>query len=279
MSLQNKPKKNNTSFWDTRRGVIRTQKGGWVINEAIHNHGFSMMDDLVGKTSFFQVLFLNVTGRLPERRLTDWLEAYSICLSWPDSRIWCNQIGSLAGTMQASPLVAVGAGVLASDSFLYGPGTTKAATEFITTALLQKKNGISIEDIIAKKQRNSISPPKIVGYTRPIANGDERIPAMERVTQELGFEIGEHLCLAYDIEKVLVKKFNEKMNIGGYRCPFLSDQGLTAIEIYRLLSPVVHAGVLACYTEAADSLSESFFPLHCNDIDYQGKKSRVVPAD
>ena len=102
---------------------------------------------------------------------------------------------------------------------------------------------------------------------------------MERVTKDLGFEIGEHLRLAYEIEEVLIEKFNEQMNICGYRCAFLLDQGFTQIEIYRLLSPIVHAGVLACYTEASDSPPESFFPLQCNDIDYQGKNSRPVPED
>jgi len=278
MSLQNKPVKNDTAFWDRRRGFIHTKKGGWVINEAIYNQGCSMMDDLVGKVSFFQVLFLNVIGHLPERRMTDWLEAYYICLSWPDPRIWCNQVGSLGGSMRASPLAAVGAGILASDSTMYGPGTTKAATEFITTALIKKKNGMSAEDIVTDKQRNPSSPPKIAGYMRPIASGDERIPAMERVTNNLGFKIGDHLSLAYEIEEVLIEKFNERMNIGGYRCAFLLDQGLTPIEIYRLLSPVVHAGVLACYTETSDSPPESFFPLHCGDIDYQGKAPRSVPV-
>ena len=277
MSLQNKLEKNDISFWENLRGFIHTKKGGWVINEAIHNHGFSMMDDLVGKASFFQVLFLNVTGRVPERRLTDWLEAYYICLSWPDARIWCSQVSSLAGCMRVSPVAALGAGILASDSTLYGPGTTRSATKFIISALKKQQQGLSAEKIIAEEQRNSSSSPKIVGYNRPIANGDERIPAMERVTNDLGFEVGEHLSLAYEIEEMLIEKFNERMNIGGYRCAFLLDQGLTPIEIYRLLSPLAQASALACYVEAADSPPESFFPLHCVDIDYQGKMARSVP--
>ncbi|CAK8723469.1 citrate synthase [Candidatus Electrothrix aarhusensis] len=277
MSLRNKPEKNDTTFWDQRRGVIRSQKGGWVINEAIHNHGYSMMDDLVGKVSFFQVFFLNIIGKLPAQRLAEWLEAYWICLSWPDARIWCNQVGSLAGSLRTSPVAAVSCGILASDSTRYGPGTTYAATKFIISALKKKKSGLPVGKIISEEQRGRSSSPKIMGYTRPIANGDERIPAMERVTQKLGFEIGEHLSLAYEIEEVLIKQSEEKMNIGGYRCAFLLDQGLTPMEIYRLLSPVVFAGVLACYTEAADSSPESFFPLRCDDINYQGVNSRSVP--
>ncbi|MCW5202578.1 hypothetical protein VU12_06520, partial [Desulfobulbus sp. US4] len=177
-----------------------------------------------------------------------------------------------------SPVAAVGGGILASDSTMYGPGTTMETTKFIIDALKKNKVGMSVDEIVAEKQRTTSSIPKIAGYIRPIASGDERIPAMERVTKKLGFKVGKHLALAYEIEEVLIKKFNERMNIGGYRCAFLLDQALTPIEIYRLLSPIAQASALACYAEASDSPPESFFPLRCDDIDYQGKISRSVPA-
>ena len=271
-------KTTDTSFWDARRGRIFTSKGGWVIGEAIYNHGYSMMDDLLGKASFFQVLVLNVTGRLPEKKVADWLEALFICLSWPDARIWCNQIGSLAGSMRSSTVAAVSSGILASDSKLYGPGTLPAATKFITCALSKRKTGLSVEEVIAEQpKRKTDSVPIIVGYARPIASGDERITAMERVTLRLGFEIGEHLSLAYDVEKTLIEKYSEGMNLAGYCAAFLSDQGYTGEEIYRLCSGWVNAGVHACYAESADNAAESFFPLRCDDIEYQGKKPRPTP--
>ena len=107
-------------FWDQRRGTIQSKKGGWVVGKAIFNHGYSMMDDLVGKVSYMQVLVLNATGRLPERPVADWLDAIHICLSWPDPRIWCNQIGALGGAMRASVVASTTAGVLAADAKSYG---------------------------------------------------------------------------------------------------------------------------------------------------------------
>lgn len=277
---QQNPNKIDTSFWEKKRGKIITQKGGWVIGEAIYNHGYSMMDDLVGKASFFQVLALNVTGQLPERRLADWLEALFICLSWPDARIWCNQIGSLAGTMRTSPVAGVSAGILAADSRMYGPGTILGACSFISDALQKKKNGITIEKIIEGHQRrDENNKPLIVGYARPLATGDERITAMERVSRKLKFKVGKHLGLAQKIEKYLLDKYSESLNLAGYCAAFLLDQKLTAQEIYRLLSTWVHSGVHACYAEAADSPPESFFPLRCEDMEYKGKPPRLLPDD
>jgi len=273
-----KSQKIDTSFWDERRGLIHTNKGGWVIGEAVYNHGYSMMDDLVGKASFFQVLLLNVTGRMPERRLADWVEAVFICLSWPDARIWCNQMGSLAGTVRASSVAGVSAGILATDSSMYGVLPLLAGTRFIVDSLAKKKNGMTAEDIVAAQCRRRGTKPLIVGYARPVASGDERIGAMERVTDDLGFVVGEHLALAYEIAEVMMRRYDEGMNINGYVNAFLSDQGYSVQEIYRIFSALVFAGVQACYAEAADLPGESFFPLRCEDVDYQGPAHRPVPV-
>lgn len=280
MSSKKKQKieNSNTTFWDARRGIIRTKVGGWVIGEAVYNHGYSMMDDLVGKTSFFQVMMLGTTGRLPERRLADWMEAVFICMSYPDARIWCNQIGNLAGTMRASSLAGVSSGILASDSHMYGPGTLIAATRFIMEAHAKKKNGMTAEEIIQEQQRRPGSKPLITGFIRPVARGDERIEAMERVTKQQGFPIGEHLRLAYDISEILGKQFNEGLNLTGYAAAFLPDQGFTLNEIYRMFSVLTFAGVQACYAETADNPPGAFFPLQCEDIEYTGCEERPVPA-
>lgn len=270
--------KSDTFFWDEKRGVIRTRKGGWIPGEAVYCHGFDMMEDLVGQASYFQVLVLNATGRFPERRLADWLEAYFVCNSYPDARIWCNQVGSLLGTMRATPVSAISAGILASDSKMYGPGTIQAGVKFFVDAVAKKRGGISVEEIVLSCQRGPRAKPVILGYARPVANGDERIEAMERVTKKLGFEHGEHLSLAFDIEKIMLEKTKEQMNALAYVLPFLCDQGFSVQEIYCLLAALVSAGVIACYAEAADQPPESFFPLHCEDIDYQGKPPRPVPA-
>ncbi|MEJ2200586.1 MAG: hypothetical protein P8X63_06185 [Desulfuromonadaceae bacterium] len=73
----------DNSFWDSRRGVIRSRKGGWKMGQGVFSHGFNLLEELVGEHSYFQVMLLHATGRMPERRFADWLEAAFICLSWP----------------------------------------------------------------------------------------------------------------------------------------------------------------------------------------------------
>ncbi len=264
-------------LWDERRGKIQSKKGGWIVGKGIFNHGYSMMDDLVGKVSFMQVIALNATGRLPERPVADWLEAIHICLSWPDPRIWCNQIGALGGAMRASVVASTTAGVLASDAKTYGSKTLVQAVRFIQTALLDFKRGLSVDEIIRSECAKYRGKPHIMGYERPLVKGDERIVAMERVQQALGLPSGEHLQLAVQIEQSLQENYGESMNIGGYISAFLSDLGYTAEEVYRIFAILVCSGVTACYVDTRDKTPDSFLPLHCTDIEYTGKLARPVP--
>jgi citrate synthase len=265
-------------FWDERRGKIQSKKGGWVIGKGVFNHGYSMMDDLVGKVSYMQVLVLNATGRLPERAVADWFEASHICLSWPDPRIWCNQIGALGGAMRASVVAAATAGVLAADAKAYGPRSLLQSVRFIQAALHDYHSGLSPEKIVSNACGKHRGKPNIAGYARPLAKGDERVVAMERVQKVLGLPVGEHLQLAFQIEKILMKNYNEGMNINGYGSAFLSDLGYTDEEIYRIFAVVVNSGVTACYVDTRDKAADAFLPLRCADIKYAGKMVRPVPC-
>ncbi len=265
-------------YWQRRRGQIYSRKGGWVLGQGVSNQGYSMLDDLVGKASFFQVLLLNVTGKMPEKRLTDWMEGAFICLSWPDSRVWCNQIGALGGDARVLPSAAICAGIMASDSRLYGPGTVMDTLNFIDQATKSLLAGQSVADFIEShaKRKGKIMVP---GYFRPIAAGDERVAAMQRVAVNLGFEDGPHLTAAYRIQEYLGKKHGESLNLAGYLSAFWLDQGLDQYQGYILFSLCVNGGIHACYQENHENPPGSFLPLSCQDIKYTGVKERPVTHD
>ncbi len=267
----------DTSFWDKRRGIVRSRTGGWLVGQGVFCHGYEMNRDLTGKVSYFQVLILNATGRLVKRSLADWFEAIFIGLSWPDPRIWCNQIGALGGTVRSSVVAATVMGVLGGDSRTYGQKPLIEGVEFIQRVIKEKRRGVAVKEIVFNECARHGGKPHMMGYARPIAKGDERLSAMERVAENSGFEVGEHLALAYEIEQVLAEEFNEAMNINGYISAFLSDQGFTAQEVYRVCAAMPASGVTACYLDTLERPAESFLPLRCDDMDYQGKPPRPVP--
>jgi len=264
-------------FLEQQRGKIVSNTGGWFPGKGVFAHGYSMLEELVGEKSYFQILILNATGKLVSKELADWVEAIYGCLSWPDPRIWCNQIGALAGTARTSVVAATTIGSLAADSRSYGPYTLLDGLRFIQDAHAQHLTGASAEEIVRRITAANRGKPYIVGYIRPIAKGDERLEAMERYAKKLGFTIGSHLALAYAIEKVLLREFDEGMNINGYMSAFLSDQGFTPEEVYQMFAAMVASGVTACYLDTYRRPPDTFLPLRCDDIDYQGPPRRVVP--
>lgn len=271
-------KADKTEFWDQHRGTIYSHVGGSRMGEGVvFSRGHNILNDIMGKASYFQLMILNATGRLPDLRLSQWVEAAFMCVSFPELRIWCNMIGAFGGTLETSAVASTAAGMLAADSTMYGSRPLIEGAEFIQQALKENKEGSSVADIVERQCARYRGKPHIVGYARPIASGDQRIVAMEQVTKQLGFEIGEHLELAYEIQNILSERFLETMNVNGYCSAFLSDQGYTAEEIYRLSVNCVNSGVTASYINAKDRLPESFLPLRCEDIDYYGTAPRSVP--
>lgn len=266
-------------YLNTRRGKIISHTGGWFPGKGVFSHGYSMLEELVGHKTYMQILVLNATGKMISPVLASWIEGIYGCLSWPDPRIWCNQIGALAGSARTSVVSATVMGVLASDSRSYGVFPLVEGVNFIQGAMAQHTNGLSATDIVSHAAAANKGKPFIMGYYRPIAKGDERLEVMEKLAQQLNMPVGKHLALAYEVEQVLFSRYEEGMNINGYISAVLSDYEFSAQEVYRLFSTLVASGVTACYLDTYQSPADSFLPLRCDDIHYQGPSRREIPDD
>jgi hypothetical protein len=269
---------NNTKFWESRIGKNFSDKGGWRAGEhgltahgggLVHSYGYSLLDDLAGKISYFQLLGLYVKGSIIDRSLADWIESFFFGISYPDDRIWCNLTVCLAGDMKASAEAAVSAGILASESRAYGPGISKIIVTFVTDALKKREQGWTVKNIIDEYPvENNI--PKVPGFNRPMITGDERISMLERRRIELDIKKGPHLTLLYDIEDFLAP-YHEYINAGGYLSALLTDNGFGYPELHEMLMVTsTIAGLLACYSDKINKEPDSFYPLKCEDVDYVG---------
>jgi len=265
---------NNTQYWDQRKDKIITDIGKWKGGVDVTIRGYSLFNDLFDQVSYFQVLVLNVTGRLVSSELSRWLENNFIVMSYPDARIWCNQIGALSGTLHTSPSAATAAGSLSADSRVYGGSqSTLVAMKFMRSALASFKAGSSIENIINKLPIKQ-GMPAVPGFVRPVAKDDERITPHKIMTKRLGFNNGEYASLADKISSFMERKYSMGMNIDGYSSAFLLDQNFTPEQIYQINCLRVASGVTACYGDNLQHPENSFLPLHCNEIKYTGPKIR-----
>jgi hypothetical protein len=266
----------NTEYWDLRQDKIVTNIGKWEGGNDVIIRGYSLFNDLFDKVSYFQILALNATGKLISAELSRWIENSFMVMSYPDARIWCNQVGALSGTMGVSPSAATAAGSLSADSRIYGTSKSQyVAMTFIGCSLSDFKKGVSVETLIGKlpiKQGMPAAP----GFVRPVAKDDERIAPFRKMTARLGFESGEHLTLADKISSFMEERYSTSINIGGFFAAFLMDQGFSPMDAYKLYCLAVSSGVTACHSDNLQHPENSFLPLRCDQIEYTGHKIRSV---
>ncbi len=220
---------------------------------------------------------MNVTGKLPEKRLADVVEGLFVTVSWPDPRIWCNKIGVFNAMTRSSIVAAITSGGLAGDSRLYGPGSFVSVGPFFFFAYKHiVVDNESIESFIENfvYRNGGLYAP---GFARPLAKGDERVPAMRRLVKELGYDIGPYSKMVIDMEDYLNKKDGEGANLAGFLASFLKDQGFTLEEIIGVTALCVTGGIYATYFEYINQPPESFLPLRVEDIEYIGPTPRAVP--
>ena len=266
----------NTDYWQSRQHKISTTIGKWQGGVDVTIRGYSLFNDLFDQASYFQVLVLNVTGRLISKNLSHWLENNFMVMSYPDARIWCNQVGALSGTMQVTPSAATAAGALCADSRIYGGCQSTCLTmKFISKALRDFNNGNTVESIINKLPVKQ-GMPSVPGFVRPVAKDDERILPHKNMATRLGFSKGEHSLFAEKISAYMATHFTMGMNIDGLSAAFLLDQQFTPDEVYQINSLRVASGVTACYVDQLQQPDNSFLPLACDDIDYQGVPPRKL---
>jgi hypothetical protein len=271
----------DTRTWDDRRGTIRTTRGGFIIGVDAESHGHSMLNDLIGKRRWFDVMMLHALGRMPSPQLAIWLECIYLGLSYPDARIWCNAAASFGGTLRASPIESTCAGLLTSDSLMYGSTTVVEHMLPELEALYAKHvAGQPVDEVLQEAleaKRRAGKKPAIPGFSRPVVNGDERIEPIRRVAVALGFVPGPYEKFVFALDESSRRISGEAMNLAAYHQAFLRDQGLTQEEIIRTGALMISAGTLACYAEAHENPPEGFLPLRCEDIRYEGRPARPLP--
>lgn len=263
--------------WFVARERIHSRTGKWRAGQGVEVRGLSLFSDVVGKLSYMQLMVLNITGRVIADNLAVWLENNFMGVSYPDSRIWCNQLGAIAGTQSATPVAALAAGCLGADSRAYGGSqTTMMAMAFLEQMKARTDAGEPIERLLGELEIKQ-GRPAITGFARPIDAQDERIEPFQALSHELGFAPGAYMRLAERISALLEKDFATGMNVGGFTAAFLLDQGFSPDEAYRVFALCVASGVAASYVDNIHRPSQSYLPLLCEDVDYHGCRPREIP--
>lgn len=261
------------NIWQQNRQRIQTQIGQWLAGEDVIVRGRSLFYDLLHELDFAQLHVLNLTGRLIDKNLSHWLDRSIFFTSYPDVRIWCNQLGAMAAVQKTSPVAAHAIGSLAADSKAYGSKAQYLTVLALQTMRQRQMAGDALADIVeAFPKRRGF--PIISGFARPVRVADERLQPARDLSKKYHFEPGEHVQLAEAVSDYLLDQYGLGMNAAAYSSAFLMDRGFSAEEIYRLRAADVCSGVMACYADYFARPDNSLLPLQCDDINYQGVSKR-----
>jgi citrate synthase len=219
-------------------------------------------------------LFLyGITGRRFSENQVRLFEAiWALGTSYPDPRIWNNNVASLAGTARSTGTLALSAALSVSEATLYGRRADIRAMDFLVRAKNKIDRGECLSDVVLSELKKYRSIP---GFGRPIVNADERISPVCAVAKMLGYDNGPYLRLAFEVETILSKShYRTKMNAAALGAALVADQGLSCYEYYLFLTPSFAAGMLPCFIEAANRTEAVFLPLSCERIEYIGVSLR-----
>lgn len=262
-------------YWQKRRRHIRTSIGQWHPGKGVTSRGRSMLGELIHELSETQLLLFHLTGRLVDENLAKWLEKSRFLTAYPDPRIWCNQIASLVACQGVSPVTGGALSFLAADSRAYGSYLNSLVVDTLS-GLYQQYQSTPDFSVLLEGIPKHQGGPAIPGFLRPIRVYDERLEPMRKVSRELGFVPGPYQQFAEALSDYLEQQFSCGMNIAGYCCSFLMDQGFNAQQIYAIALRCVESGAMACFQDCINEKEGGFLPLQCEDIEYIGPSARCL---
>jgi len=262
---------NGPQLLEKHVGRLTTRMGAVFPDEHVvfrsHNLHAALKD-----MDWLELYLFGITGRRFTPQQMKVLQAVWSYTSYPDARIWNNRVAALAGTARSTGSLGIAAALAVSEAQIYGRGIDLRAIEFLRRIKACVDAGTNLAELVRTVLKSERS---IAGYGRPIASGDERIAPMMALVREQSLDGGEHLRLAFEVERILLAgRWRLHMNYGALVAALGADFGLSPQEYYLFMIPAFLAGMPPCYLEAAEKPAGLLFPLPCRVMLYEGAARR-----
>ncbi len=255
------------------RGHIYTSTGATLKDRKDFEYmGHRQFRDLTGKISWMQHLILSMTGRRISKKEGRFLEVLAVMTNYGDPRLWMHQAAAAATSMGCTPGQSLVAGLATIEGERLGPSPAHQAAEFFATvhALHEKSSlGKLLEEKLAQGGT-------FFGYGRPLVNTDERIPVVMQFARRYGYAKGTFVQLSFQIERWIKRKKGIVLNAAGLTSALMLDLGYSPREIYAFWCSAFTGGMHAMIWEQNQREPGTFLPMACEDIEYVGRKPRVL---
>ena len=213
----------------TLRGMLRPKNPVWrssitqVELNSLKTRGFSQ-EDLIGQTSFTEMVYLLLMGELPSKIDIKMLEA--VLVSFCDHGITppSTQSARLMASAGSPVNACIAGGILAFGENHAGAieNAMKNFQEGVKLSNVYNKSASETASCILEEHENN--GKKVPGFGHRYHTEDPRARKLIKLARMHGY-IGKHYELAVEIEELLLKDKGIKMNIDGANAAILSDMG------------------------------------------------------
>jgi len=267
----------NTEILEQYEGNWKTSMGGWLPKEGkVYLRGKEVLSELK-EYRWHQYLLYGITGIDSEKLARLYEGIWVISCSFPDPRLWNNQVAALGGSVRSTGVLSTAGALAVTEATIYGLKPIKGVMDFIYRASDSLNNGNSLENIVKSELRRYRS---IYGYGRPLRANDERVAPLMEFAHSIGAGLGPYTKLAFEIDEYMkASKYNYRINIAGVSAALVADEGITPQQHYHMASVAFSAGVIPCYIDAADKPEGTFFPYRVSAVKYTGAQNKKSWGD
>lgn len=205
------------NHWDTKITDVAPNK--------VMVRGYRI-DELMGKVSFSQAVWLILMGELPDERLTRLLEIIFVSSidhgASPPSCLAARTVASTGASLSAS----VAAGIMSINR--HHGGAIEDCFKALQEGLSKVKNeGITMDEAAEKLMAEYKEKKKrIAGFGHRLHTADPRTAKLIKACEELGF-VGDNLRMAQAIERYFEKSGKPlPLNVDGALGAILGDLGV-----------------------------------------------------
>ncbi len=251
--------------WKTAITDVRPNK--------VRLRGYSI-DQLMGKISFSQAIYLALKGELPSPAVGKLLDAIFVSSvdhgAGPPSVLAARTVASTGAELHA----AVAAGVLAI-SRLHGGAIEEGMKLFPAVARRAEEKDIGVEaaatEILAEMKARG---EKASGFGHRVHTQDPRTEKLFALAEELGLA-GPHVRIARAMETVFRESFGKSLpiNVDGAIAALLCDLGIPA-EIGNAFFIIARVPGLVAHIQEERTRMKPMRKIHPSDFEYDGPGER-----
>jgi citrate synthase len=233
------------------------------------------IDELMGRVSFAQAIWLILMGELPDEKLTKLLEVIFVSSidhgASPPSCLAARTVASTGASLSAS----VAAGIMSINR--HHGGAIEDCFRALEQGLeIMKRDGVSFDEAASKLLAEFREKKKrIAGFGHRLHTSDPRTVKLVKTCEEMGY-VGDHLRMAQAIERDFERSGKPlPLNVDGALGAILGDLGVPSMMMNGFFMVARVPGLLAhVYEELTEQ--KPMRKIDPSDYGYTGEAERHV---